>query len=282
MRRIALCLVAFSAAIIGSTVPHVLAEDYVCPPGAKFCPAPGAGQVAMLPPDAGAFGPASPAGDQFAAFRSQLHEGETLIMVAPSVNMQGYPAEVAAAPAPARSPAYAAAPAPGGMPLDFIPPPPGAPRSAPPAPAQTYAREPARTHQSASAPRALAAAPVRRPAPESVRTGGRASAAPATLSRDDPGDPRAAANQAKKPRRADMLSEVANETSRKGSKSGALKSSSRDDREKKSPARKDREKDKKDKTDKKDNKKNKRDKKARTDDDRVPWWKGGFWRNKGK
>lgn len=230
--------------------------------------------------------------------------------------MGGYNAS-AYASSYAPSPVYTSGPGSGGSDMDFIPPPPGSPRPSPssyggnavtqaPAPRQTQAAPvyqaaaPSAAHESAYQssripreeyePRVAAApAPAARQSRESVKltdpaarvaptdsplapspdsfSQGRRPSARDTFD-DEPASRRSAESRVTekpaKKKRADMLSEVANETSRKG------------DKKKEQTASKSDTKDKKDK-------KEKRDKKEKaSSDDRVPWWKGGMWRNRGR
>ncbi len=68
------------------------------------------------------------------------------------------------------------------------------------------------------------------------------------------------AEKPEKKKRADMLSEVANETSRKSDKKATNKKSAKG----------------------KSAKGKKKKTRADREDDRVPWWKGGMWRNRDK
>ncbi len=294
MKRLFASLVVCSALCIGSGAGRAFGEDYVCPPGAKFCPAPGSGQASaqMTAPfgldGAGTFNPDA----RFAQHASQLREGEQLIMVAPSGGgMAMAPASGPSAYAPAAP--RRAAPVSGGM--DFMPPPPGSRRpaasvsgpaggetlyAAAPAPRQAPRQAPPAARRPAAAP-ASAAAPARRPAREQARISGPAArvepvSSPFTPSPDsfarnksasargdggDRADSRRSektkvAEKPSKKKRADMLSEVANETSRKSDKKAMKEKGAKGKKEKKV--------------------------KADEDDDRVPWWKGGMWRNRGK
>ena len=298
MRRFAAAIIAFSALTAGFG-SQAVAEEYYCPPDAKYCPAPGTASAGAQTGDFGAdFGlPQSggPSDSQFAAFQSQLNEGEQLIMVAPSTG-GGY-ASIAAVPpqrsmAPVRATGYnnnsgmamnapAPTPAPVSGGLDFIPPPPGSARSAAPqapysAPAQqpTYAAAPVRqAPPPAPVAPAVAAAPREqsrqapkadrrneaRPEPKSFAKGRDYEKKndldeinnfePARKKEVAKAQPRAA-QPAKKQRRADMLAEVANETSRR--EGGKSETASKRDRDDTQVA------------------------------ERVPWWKGGMWRNRKK
>lgn len=331
------------------------AEDY-CPPGAKFCPAPGSGTAYA---DESSFGygsyPDMAAGSDGtnSYFESQLNEGERLIMVAPSGYDMGS-SEIAspASPAPVgsyampsssfASPSYSDYPASdysssgsssslGGM--SFMPPPPGSgsssssamtarsePVSAPPAPvARSLSAAPAPVPAAAPAARTLfqdshdgdaddfttlnpmpAMASVsegtsrKRPAARQAAQSNRSAIASRSSTTthspskakvytviDDGGDddedygdlPSALSGRdfqsdrdtysdrgsfreekeklhpyqnkpaKQKVRRADMLSEVANETSRRPDKGVDMKP---------------------------------------RPENRVPWWKGGVWRNRDK
>lgn len=297
-------IVAFSIATAG----YCAAEDggYSCPPGAKFCPAPGAGagDVAATS-DFGSFGlpapePAQMPQGQYDMHASQLYAGEQLVMVAPTAGgygqipqtqvttpmpMASYDAPAGAAFDPfnnAGAPLYAnSASADGG--LDFIPPPPGVGRSTQmpaPAPTVAYAPQPSMTMPRAE-PAYQAAPPAQRPAPAPIAkraapprpaerdmaSGPAARVAPrdnpmapsprsfaqtrTTAGFDDNEDYRPSQRQAEvkndrpapKRKKADMLSEVANETSSR---------KKIDDGKKSAEAK------------------------------RVPWWKGGIWKNRKK
>lgn len=316
MKRIARLATIAAAVAFGLSQGGAFAQDAgYCPPGAKFCPTPDSAAAPMAA-DSG-FGMGSyamqsaPAGDAY--FQSQLNEGEQLIMVAPGGDFANIPAPGQVPYAPPQSyapqPAYApptnlysapvayappatyAAPAP--MPVNnayaggYAPTPapvaasyslyadpsdglrgfvPSMPGSQPayssyeaPAPAMSYAPTPAPVPVQAMGyspvgapmgagpapltadsfqtpyPQALAPRPipiqVQRLRPEAMQT----AAAPMPerhAYQNDPADP--------KRRRAEMLSEVANETSRRPDKL---------------------------------------DLKPRNEN-RKPWWKGGFWNRK--
>lgn len=349
MRRFAASIVACSAFVIGFSAGNAFGEDYYCPPDAKFCPAPGLSQASAATDASFGLGEADTYGtSQLAVHTSQLHEGEKLIMVAPStgVGMAMLPMDDGASPmfasaavpqamdgyqstayAPASTggyqtstyapaPMYASGPVSGGADMDFIPPPPGTPRPSPNTyggdvgraaqpvqqnyqAAPVYAAPPPfspgepsyqapRASREAQAPRVASAAS--RPAREPVKVSGPAARvaptdsplapSPSSFSRSHassgrdaydsdapaarrPAESRLAEKPAKK-KRADMLSEVANETSRKGDKKTEKSASKSDSKTKK-------------------DKKEKRDKKEKaSSDDKVPWWKGGMWRNRNK
>lgn len=201
---------------------NAFAEDFVCPPGAKYCPAPGSNGQAALPMNA-PFGLGAPEAQQFAQHASQLREGEQLIMVGSADGGMAMMPQMASAPAPM--------PMPG-----FMPPPPGAPRAR--APVQAQASRPV----------------ARRPAPE---------------------------------KRPEQMSEVANQTSRKSDlnkKPPAKKKVSKANPKAKAKAKKNVKKNvkknakanSKAKTPAKSKKKVEADK---DEENRIPWWKGGLWRN---
>lgn len=88
MKRFSAAIVVFSMVSFG-IIGFASAEDSVCPPGAKFCPAPG---VSGGDDSGGTYGSGTETafGDSQGYFESQLHEGERLIMVAPGGQVDGF------------------------------------------------------------------------------------------------------------------------------------------------------------------------------------------------
>ncbi|MCD8350028.1 MAG: hypothetical protein LUC93_05380 [Planctomycetaceae bacterium] len=299
-------------------IAYAANADPYCPPGSLFCPTP-SDTTAVADGSFGLGTYGSPSGNTGSYFESQLNEGEQLLMVAPGGDYANVPAPgtvpmaIAQAPMPAPVPAPDARPVTGSpiysplntgysAPVDglngFIPPPPGAPRPAvePASYAQapaTYAQPPVMAPVSAPMP---APAPmVHAQPPMQMAQGGQqsygypqtaqapgpvtdaafgsydsqnsyASSArepqmgfaarqpePAVVERDPygvvtrsdfTGTPERShpyQNTSTKKRRADKLSEVATETSQKKGLGNV-------------------------------------DLKPRPEN-RLPWWKGGFWRN---
>ncbi len=316
LATLALCVAVMAVGQREGIALAANAADAYCPPGSLFCPTPaGTPAVADTGFGLGSYGAPAAGGDSY--FQSQLNEGEQLLMVAPGGDYANVPAPGTAPMAYAQAPqAPMAAPAPDARPvtgspiysplntgyeapadglLGFIPPPPGAPRPAAPAapvpaaaPVPTYAQAPVMAPAVAPIPVVAPAPAVRAQPPMQMAQGGGYGApaygsgpgpltaaafsdnanafAPAPRAREpQPGfaerDPYgvvtrsdfAAApdrpaerthpyqNTSIKKRRAEKLSEVANETSQKKAF-------------------------------------DKVDLKPRPEN-RLPWWKGGFWRN---